>query len=198
MSDIFIEFIASARIRRTNEGNRFSMLNNSLDNYSTNILVLLDNIPVTDHELMINYNPLLIKTIDMYFGQYFFGRHTFDGIISFYTYKNDYPGIKFGENTQVFDFEGARPYRYFYTPKYDETSVSSPLPDFRHTLLWEPDVQTNGQHTVVIPFTTSDIAGEYQIIVEGFTIDGQPLRGVARFRVNTATVSSNTSDFFDV
>ena len=185
MSDIFIEFITAARIRRTNEGNRFSMMDESWYNYRTNILVLLDNIPVADHELMVNYNPLLVQTIDMYFGQYFFGRHSFDGIICFYTYNNDYPGITFGENTQIFDYEGTQPYRYFYTPRYDETNVSSPLPDFRHTLLWDPDVQTNGQQTVVIPFTTSDIAGDYRIVVEGLTSDGQPLRGETRFRVNS-------------
>jgi len=190
MREVFIEFIASAGIRRTNEGNRFSMMTES-SGISTNILVLMDNIPVADHELMINYNPLLIKTIDMHFGQYMFGGYRFDGMIAFYSYQNNYPGITLGENTQIFDYEGTQPFRYFYTPHYDATSVSSPLPDFRHTLLWEPCVQTNGQNSIVIPFTTSDLAGDYCITLEGFTADGKPLRGVTHFRVNTATLSQN-------
>ncbi|MDR0796666.1 MAG: hypothetical protein LBE79_11575, partial [Tannerella sp.] len=182
MQEVFTEFITDSRIYRTSEGNRFSMLSENLD-YSTNILVLLDNIPVANHELMVNYYPLLIKTIDMYFGRYIFGGHRFEGMISFYTYKNDYQGITFGENTQIFNFEGTQPYRFFYFPKYNDDNVSSPLPDFRHTLLWEPDMQTNGQQTIVIPFTTSDIPGDYQIIVEGISQDGKALRGETRFSV---------------
>ena len=172
MQEVFIEFISFARIRRTNEGNRFSMANESFDAYSNNILVLLDNIPVADHELMVNYNPLLIKTIELYFGQYVFGGRRFDGIISFYSYKNDYPGITFGESTQIYDYEGTQPYRYFYTPSDDPASGSSPLPDFRHTLLWEPFIQSNGQNELIIPFKTSDLPGYYVITIEGIGENG--------------------------
>jgi hypothetical protein len=167
MEDVFIEFISLAGIRRTNEGRRFSMSDELLQSFSNNILALLDNVPVANHELMIAYNPLLVRTIDLHYGQYIFGDYLFDGIIAFYTYNNDYPGITFGESTQIFDYEGTQPYRYFYTPKYDATSVNSPLPDFRHTLLWEPLIQSNGLHELIIPFTTSDIPGNYVITIEG-------------------------------
>jgi hypothetical protein len=186
MSEIFTEFISNARIRRTNEGSLFSMINTGTTNYSTNILVLLDNIPVADHELMVNYNPLLVKTIDLYFGQYFFGRHSFDGIISFHTYKNDYPGIKFSENTQIFDYEGAQPYRYHYTPRYDETSISTPLPDFRHTLLWEPLLQSKGRSELKIPFTTSDMPGSYVVTIEGIGENGTVVYAEQTFDVGVS------------
>ena len=172
MRELFIEFISLAGIRRTNEGNRFSMAGESFDTNSTNILVLLDNIPVANHELMINYNPLLIKMIDLYFGQYIFGGNRFDGILAFYSYKNDYPGITFGESTQIYDYEGAQPYRYFYIPDHEGNDASSPLPDFRHTLLWEPFVQSNGQNELIIPFTTSDLPGTYVITIEGIGENG--------------------------
>ena len=172
MEEIFIEFIAHANIRRTNEGRRFSMMTESFDNYTNNILVLLDNIPISDHELLCDYNPLLIKTIDLHIGRYVFGGHLFDGIISFYSYNYDFPGITFGKNTQLFDYEGAQPYRYFYAPRYDETNVSSRMPDFRHTLLWEPDIQSNGQAELIIPFTTSDMPGKYVVTIEGIGVNG--------------------------
>ena len=177
MEEVFIEFITFARIRHTNEGQRFSIMNENFDIYSTNILVLLDNIPVTDHELMSKYNPLLIKTIDLFFGNYVFGGHLFNGIISFYTYKNDYPGITFSENTQIYDYESAQPYRYFYTPNYNETNVFSPIPDFRHTLLWKPSIQSVGQNELTIPFTTSDIPGNYVITIEGIGVNGAIVQG---------------------
>jgi len=183
MEEVFIEFITGAGIRRTNEGRRFSMWNDQLGNYSTNILVLLDNIPVVNHELMTTYNPLLVKTIDMHFGQYVFGGHAFDGIIAFYTYKNDYSGITFGESTQIFDFEGTQPYRYFYAPNYEATGVDSPMPDFRHTLLWEPLIQSAGQTELTIPFTTSDMPGSYVITIEGIGENGTVIQAKQTFDV---------------
>ena len=185
MEEVFIEFISLAGIRRTNEGRRFSMVNEQLNSYNNNILVLIDNIPVANHELMVTYNPLLVKTIDMHFGRYVFGSHVFDGIIAFYTYKNDYPGITFGENTQIYDYEGAQPYRYFYAPKYDATNIDSPLPDFRHTLLWEPLIQSAGQTELTIPFSTSDMPGSYVITVEGIGENGTIIRAKQTFDVET-------------
>ena len=172
MEEVFIEFITFARIRRTNEGRIFTMMTGGLDTYTNNVLVLLDNIPVADHELLCSYSPLQIKTIEIHQGRYMFGGHLFDGIITFYSYKNDFPGITFGANTQLFDYEGTQPYRYFYAPDYDDTNKSSRMPDFRHSLLWEPTLQSYGQTELVIPFTTSDLTGSFVITVEGIGANG--------------------------
>ena len=176
MEEVFIEFIKFVRISRTNEGRRFSMMTENLDTYTNNVLVLLDNIPIANHELMCGYNPLQIKTIDIHIGNYIFGEHFFNGLIAFFSYKNDFPGITFGANTQLFDYEGTQPNRYFYTPRYDDLNVSSRMPDFRHTLLWEPTIQSNGQPEVIIPFTTSDLPGRYLITVEGIGLNGSVVR----------------------
>lgn len=45
-------------------------------------------------------------------------------------------------------------------------------PDFRHTLLWIPTLQSNGQKEMTIPFYTSDLPGEYTITVEGVGKNG--------------------------
>ena len=183
MEEVFIEFITFAGIRRTNEGRRFNMINDMFSTFSTNILVLFDNIPVTNHELMSQYNPLQIKTIELHVGYYVFGGHPFDGIIAFYSYKNDFPGITFDKNTQIYDYEGTQPFRYFYFPRYDETSAASRLPDFRHTLLWEPFVQSAGQNEIIIPFTTSDISGSYVVTIEGIGKEGTVIQAQQTFEV---------------
>jgi hypothetical protein len=172
MEDIFIEFIAFARIRRTNEGRIFTMMTERLDTYTNNVLVLFDNIPIANHELLCEYNPLKIKTIELHVGRYSVGGQVYDGMLSFFSYNNDYPGITFGANTQLFDYDGTQPYRYFYAPGYNEANVSPRLPDYRHTLLWEPSLQSYGQSGLVIPFTTSDLTGSYLITIEGIGVDG--------------------------
>lgn len=172
MDEIFIEFILPARIRKTDNGRVFSTLNERMDGYSLGqTLVLLDNIPVMNHELMASYNPLLVRKVEVFLGRYLFGGQLFEGMISFSTYNYDYPSITLGEETQLFDFEGTQGYRYFYSPVYED-GHSSRMPDFRHTLLWEPGLESKGQKELVIPFYTSDMPGSYRVTVEGIGKEG--------------------------
>ncbi|MCC8142770.1 MAG: hypothetical protein LUD02_06020 [Tannerellaceae bacterium] len=85
---------------------------------------------------------------------------------------------------QFFDYEGTQPYRSFYAPSYvTEEERKSRIPDYRHTLLWIPEVNTGGQSSLVIPFTTSDLPGEYLVKIEGITSDGQPVYAAKKIKV---------------
>ena len=97
-----------------------SVLTEKMDKFSTQTLVLFDNIPITDQEQIYSYNPLLLKKIDVYLGHYIFGGQRFDGILSFSTYKGDYQGIKLDPATQLFNKGCTQATRYFYTPAYEE------------------------------------------------------------------------------
>ena len=184
IEEIFTEFIAAARINKKEGKRSFTVLTEQMDRYSNQTLVLFDNIPIIDQDQICNCNPLLIKKIDVYLGRYIFGGQPFDGILSFTTYKGDYQGIKLDPGTQIFDKFCTQPTRYFYAPAYNtEASIKSPLPDFRHTLLWEPNLQTNGEKELTIPFTTSDLPGEYLITVEGIGKNGATVSGTYKIKV---------------
>lgn len=183
MEELFIEFVMGVRIRRTSEGRIFNMMKESMEGYSIgSTLVLLDNIPVIDHELMVNYNPLLIKKISVYLGRYLFGGNIYDGILSFSSYNNNYPNITFDGSTQIFDYEGTQPYRYFYSPSSTE-KTNTRIPDFRHTLLWEPSLWSKKQKELTLPFTTSDVPGKYLVTVEGISKEGTIVSETYEFTV---------------
>ncbi len=184
MEDLFIEFILSVRIRKI-EGKRFfSIITENRSTYTNGyVLVLLDNIPVLDHDLICAYNPLLVEKISIYQGNYVYGDKQYDGIISFKTFKHDFPGITFPETTQVLDYNGTLPYRYFYMPAYTEATASTRMPDFRHTLLWEPAIETNGQNEITIPFYTSDLPGRYIATVEGIDANGHPIHATCTLEI---------------
>ena len=146
-------------------------------------LILLDGIPVNDADFLYNLNTRQLKRVDVYQGRFFLAGQIFEGVGSFISFANNGPGLRNGTFLQMEDYEGTQPRYRFYAPSYQEEN-SLRMPDYRHTLLWEPDIQTNGKNAIVIPFSTSDFAGDYHITVEGITSDGQPLRGVARFKVN--------------
>ena len=46
-----------------------------------------------------------------------------------------------------------------------------------------PEVNTDGQSTLTIPFSTSDFTGDFQITIEGLTKDGKAKRSVSNFEV---------------
>lgn len=172
LEEIFTEFIPIARINKAGGKRSISVLTEQMNTFTKgNTLVLFDNIPIINQEEVCNYNPLLLKKIDVYLGHYIFGGQLFDGIISFSTYKGDFQGITLDAATQLYDQEGTEATRYFYAPSY-ENSASIRIPDFRHTLLWVPSLQSNKQKGITLPFTTSDLPGKYLITVEGIGKNG--------------------------
>lgn len=188
MSESVFEFVESVSFRsRQDGGHSLFVLLADLSNQTVSLntpLVLLDGIPIMDHELIYTYDPSLIKRLDVYRERYAFGGQVFEGILAFYTYKNDYPRLKVDTSTQLFDYEGTQSHRLFYAPAYpDEESRKSRVPDYRHTLLWLPTIETRGNSELEIPFSTSDLPGEYTVTVEGLTRSGKPVKAFVRFRV---------------
>ena len=92
--------------------------------------------------------------------------------------------IVFEKSTQIIPYEGPQIVEKFPTPDYSiAQNRSSRIPDGRHTLLWNPDIRTEGQPTLRLPFNTSDLTGDFQATVEGITQDGEFFSATTVFKV---------------
>jgi hypothetical protein len=181
MNETFIEFIPRLRFHSEDGRRRLSVV---LSDFSFGrSLVLLDGVPVLDHDLIYNYNPRKLHRIDIYQGSYYFGGQYFEGIAFFRTAASGYLELKAAAHTHFFDYEGIQPPLSFYAPSYAEAAGGAKLPDYRHTLLWSPSVPTGGHPTLTLPFSTSDLPGDYQVTVEALTPDGHPLHAITFFHV---------------
>ena len=186
MNEVVIECIRELRFRRndlqknelwvqTKKGNEFVWVKP---------LVVLDGIPIMDHDIIYRYNPLQVERINIYSSENIFQGMRFDGMVEFLTYGRNYPGLSTGQSTQIVNYAGTQASRRLYAPDYSsEANRQSRLPDNRHTLLWEPALQTNGKATLEIPFFTSDYSGGFQATVEGLTKDGEIISAMASFEV---------------
>ena len=185
MDEIIIEFIPSLRFRKYNDKRTLNVLDEDASTFSLgNSLVLLDGIPIIDHELIFKYDPLLVYRIDVYKNRFVFSGQYFNGLVMLTTYNKDYPSLVLDDNTQIFDYEGTQAHRRFYVPSYtNKAEKDSRIPDYRHTLLWNPEVETEGKTSLSLPFYTSDITGDFHIVIEGVTKDGKAVRGTAGFSV---------------
>jgi len=186
MNELMIEFISELRFRRNDRQNNelFMATRKGDEMVWIRPLVVLDGIPIMDHDIIYRYDPLLLERVNIYFGEYFFQGTRFEGIVEFLTYRRNYPGLSTDQSTQIVNYAGTQTPRRLYTPDYSrEETRKSRLPDYRHTLLWEPALQTNGKSTLEIPFFTSDYSGEFQATVEGLTLDGKIISATATFGV---------------
>lgn len=69
----------------------------------------------------------------------------------------------------------------FYQPDYDEKPEEKLIPDFRNTLLWEPNLLTDENGEAEMTFFTSDIRSVFNGTVEGMGANGQ--FGLVKFKL---------------
>jgi len=187
MREIFIEFVTGARFRRRDGKQELSVLTKrgSYNDYGPMPLVLLDGVPISNHDAIYNYDPLTVEKINIYFGPCMLGGFQFDGIVELLTYRRIHQDLNLSRSSQVLTYEAPQlPYRMDHPDYSKEKNRQSRMPDGRHTLLWNSDVQTDGKTSIRLPFDTSDLTGEFQATVEGVTKNGEFFFATSVFEVN--------------
>ncbi|MEM9547360.1 MAG: alpha-2-macroglobulin family protein [Bacteroidota bacterium] len=75
--------------------------------------------------------------------------------------------------------------RKFYVPRYRKSSPKI-RDDFRQTIYWNPNVQTNQNGEATFSFFTSDEITSFSLIAEGITADGQVGRSLEKIITSKA------------
>lgn len=176
MSEVMVEYIPELRFRKVDKlidlQVRWTDAFSSITFSKASTLPLIDGIPIFKHQKIYDYDPLKVKSISIYGGQYFMGAAKYDGIVMFNTYKNDYPGLKFNKNAKIMDFMGVQyPCGFSANKVVDRDN----LPDLRSLLYWNPQVDLKIGEDAEYKFHTSGIGGKFLIKVEGVTEDGEPV-----------------------
>ena len=70
----------------------------------------------------------------------------------------------------------------YFQPDYS-SNKDSRIPDYRHQLLWLPNITLNNEDNN-FTFYTSDVKGTFQMTLEGFTSEGKPIHMNEVFEVN--------------
>jgi len=184
ISETILEFIKNIYVTKVNGKQTIGAYSKS----GMKTLVLLDGIPVYDHEDILRYNPMHIKMIHIYDGYYTFGSENFEYIVSFITRENNLPFFKLSRESQLLNYDFPQLPSSVEIPDYSIDRIrNSQRPDFRHTLYWNPFVEPQNGQPVNLSFYTSDLCGEFKVTVEGITTDGKIIRGASYFQVTAAS-----------
>ncbi len=137
-------------------------------------LILVDGVPVYDFEKVLSINSKEIEKTDVINTRYFYSENVFDGIVSFITKKGNLSAMEFDNSIFRQVYEGCQVQKNFSTPDYTKAATkNNRIPDYRNTLYWKPDVHTGKDGKAEIGFFTSDETGNYNIVVEGISSDGE-------------------------
>ena len=184
MEELFIEFIGEIRVRRV-DGKRELQVRtpDHRDGFyfpSGSALVLLDGVPVLDHERLLAYDPLLVQYVDIYGNTYFFGTRSYAGVVNFVTYKGTLPSMKFADNVRIVDFQGCSLPLAFGA---DDTEPGEAYPDYRQTILWQPKLTLAPGERIDIKCKTPAYGGRFDVVAEGLTPAGAAVCGYATLDV---------------
>ena len=172
MEELFIEFIPEVRVRRMNNMRGLQVWQpDRLGKYyfpQASALVLLDGIPVLDHGKILDYDPLLVKSIDIYADSYLFGVRNFPGVVNFVTYKGTLPSMQFDSQVRIADFQGcALPLAYTCA------GAGADYPDYRQTLYWHPLLTLAPGESVELECKTPAYSGRFDVVAEGLDARGE-------------------------
>lgn len=142
-------------------------------------LLLVDGILIQDANTLLDLKMETVYKVTLIQGGYYYGTNLFNGMISIITKNHDYlikdNGTSIVKTYQILPNQEKK----YYNPIYTDKTKNQRIPDYRHQLLWMPEVDLNK----TISFYTSDIKGIFEITIEGFTTDGTPISKSETFEV---------------
>ncbi len=147
-------------------------------------LVLLDGAFIDDHGKLLGLPSKAIKNIKIGRDQYLYGSYAFQGIIDITTMEGNTFINYLDSATQAFSYAPPRLKKNYYKEDYsgERFEDKKHLPDFRRQLAWIPEIEMNGDD-LMTHFFTSDLTGEFEIILEGISRSGIPVSKKISFTV---------------
>lgn len=162
MEEVFVEITPFVKMRmRGGEPHIYALMKTSVTDGIPkwgDAVVMVDGVPVPDHRLIMNYDPAIVRSIDVYQYRYRMGDRTFDGVVNLVTFKGNMPGLLFDDNVRIYAFEGCS------LPQEHRG---------QETLYWHPlvDLPAGGSLPVAVDGFQAGV--RYTVSVEGLTSGGR-------------------------
>lgn len=169
MEEVLREYVFEIGVTMKSGKLNLKIFNPEANDFHTNYeLVLLDGVPLLHFNRIFSYDPLKVRKLDVIVSRYILGESLFNGVASFSTNNGVFDGFELDPTLVAVDYAGIQLQRKFYSPVYDlPQKAESKIPDFRTTLLWNPDIRVNNGAKPTLEFYSSDCSGKYMVVVQG-------------------------------
>ncbi|MET1259540.1 hypothetical protein ABV409_09360 [Flagellimonas sp. DF-77] len=180
LEETLIEILNTVGYRNGGKGNdyirvaqEFEKFNEPYNDYQA--IVLIDGVFIPNHESIKEFDARNIKTIKVLRDELALGSTPYQGLVAIETFDGDFYETYTNKNSVSSALELPMPRKNYFRQQFNTVDGSeSNIPDYRNVLLWEPFVNLDGTE-LQFEFFTSDVSGEFEIILEGFTSYGKPV-----------------------
>lgn len=183
VAETFVEIIPVARVRRNGDSYEFAVLGKEpYNDFKGSPLVVVDGILLQDtDDFITGFDSYRIKSVKVVRDKYFIGSMYFKGAIMIETLNQDFADDYQREYLKEFKLNSGSLKKQYFKQNYSGSSNYENIPDRRVQLLWNPDfvLEEDGK----VDFYTSDIAGLYEISIQGITKSGRPVSLIQTFKV---------------
>ena len=172
--EVIVEIIPELSLHRTRDGWVMQLLVSdavqSRFERTEYILVMMDGVILSDLDLLVGFDAMLLEDVDIYTQSFVAGKVPFHGIVNFITKKNYVTALHFPANVRVVDFQGVS-----YPVAYNGAVPEGEGQDLRQLLYWHPILDLDAGADYRLEFNTPDYSGRFKAVAEGFTEDGTPV-----------------------
>ncbi len=175
MREVIFEYVKELSIRKDNKTSYFYVnvldeisQNRGMSPYASLTLVLLDGVPVTDHQIIIDLDPTLLEMIDIFPYPVVVGSRIFGGVANFVTYRGDMAAVKLPDSVRMLDFHGVS-----YPMALNGDRIDENYPDYRQTLLWQPLVTIAPGESLDFSYVLPKYGNAFAVKAEGMSSVGR-------------------------
>ncbi|MEW7277363.1 hypothetical protein ABW636_02060 [Aquimarina sp. 2201CG1-2-11] len=178
IKETIVEVVDGVRIEKNIDGKGVFKVNRSygvLKKSKFLPLLIVDGAIVQEHDEIIYANANKYASISYTKDRYYLGSTTFDGLIVIESKERNY--MKTSEKGYVssVNLSNFKLNKDYYKQTYTDSGINyDRIPDYRYQLFWKPNLSLE-ENDIDLEFFTSDVPGEYEISVEGFTQKGIPV-----------------------
>nr|WP_299385483.1 hypothetical protein [Allomuricauda sp.] len=184
IQETIVEVVDQLSVRRLDNGERAFEIRpeQGFTDLALLPMVFVDGLFIKRHEDFMDYSAKKIKSIHFSRNKVILGPQVFQGVLSFKTIDGNFYNDFFTPHIVNLDLFKPQPKKMHFAQQYNSGTAQDRIPDFRHQLLWIPNLDlSSGSKT--LDLYTSDVAGEYELILEGFSSIGKPVSVKRRFTV---------------
>ncbi|NDV16249.1 hypothetical protein GO009_09445 [Muricauda sp. TY007] len=178
--ETLVEVLNYAGYRNNPDGSDYIRIAQDFETYNEKAndfpaIVLFDGVYVPDHEKIKDFDARQIQSISLVRDQFRMAGKDYQGMMAVKTIEGDFfenYAPEYGINVPI---EKPMPKKNYYKQRYTTEQMGKRIPDYRRVLLWEPHVEVGDDTDLQFEFYTSDLTGEFEVVLDGFTTYGKPI-----------------------
>lgn len=186
LDETIVELVPNVWTKKNKDGKRVFKARSFDETYEESeydALVYIDGIFIANPEEVLDFDTRTVKSINTVREKYRLGGKYYFGMVNVVTNEGDYFDRLASSNSLIkYELDAPRPIKNYFGQIYSQESTQR-IPDFRDQLLWKPTISLDGKE-LAWSFYTSEVDGEYEVTLEGFSIYGRPVTATETFTVN--------------